>query len=59
MLHEGAPVFTKAEAELKISSDESEKKVERVFEKTLDTCPVAKLLRQAGIDIEYTLTMIE
>ena len=54
---EGASTITSASAEVKVVSSESEKKVERIFKKTLEICPVAKLIEQAGIEIKHNLTI--
>ena len=48
---EGAPTITTARAIVTVDSDESEEKLQRVLEKTMQTCPVGRLYEKAGIEI--------
>ena len=50
-----APTFTGARAVMKVDSDESQEKLERILEKTVQACPVGKLFEQAGIETETKL----
>jgi uncharacterized OsmC-like protein len=50
-----APTFTAGHALVKIDSDETQEKLERILAKTLAACPVGKLFEQAGIEISTTV----
>ena len=50
-----APTFTGGTAYVKVDSDESQEKLERILQKTVNACPVGKLFEQAGIEISTVL----
>jgi uncharacterized OsmC-like protein len=50
-----APTFTKGTAHVKIDSDETEEKLARILDKTIQACPVGRLFEQAGIKVETKL----
>lgn len=50
-----APTFTGGAAHVKVDSDETQEKLERILDKTVNACPVGKLFEQAGIEITTTL----
>ena len=52
---DSAPTFTAGTAVVTIDSDESEEKLQRILDKTLNACPVGKLFEAANIDIATTL----
>ncbi|MBD3346159.1 MAG: hypothetical protein GF401_13965 [Chitinivibrionales bacterium] len=54
---QGAPTITKAVADVTVISSEPEEKVKRIFDKTLNACPVEKLFEQAGISLEHNLVV--
>ncbi len=54
---QGAPTFTRAFAKVTVISGEPEDKIRRIFEKTLNACPVEKLFEQAGIPVEHNLSI--
>jgi putative redox protein len=41
-----------------VTSDETEAKVGRVFEKTMKTCPVGILFEKAGVEVESELNVV-
>lgn len=47
-----APTFTTSKATVKVDSEESEEKLERILSKTIEACPVGKLFEQAGIETD-------
>ncbi|MFP4112987.1 MAG: OsmC family protein [Spirochaetota bacterium] len=50
-----APTFTKGTAHVRIDSDESEEKLRRILDKTINACPVGKLFEAANVEIGTTL----
>jgi putative redox protein len=50
-----APTFTKADIKVRIDSDESQDKLERILDKTMKTCPVGRLFEQANLELPTTL----
>ena len=52
---DNAPTFTKGTAVVKVDSDETEEKLERILEKTVNACPVGKLFEAANVEITTRL----
>jgi uncharacterized OsmC-like protein len=50
-----APTFTKGTALVKVDSDETQEKLERILDKTMNACPVGKLFEAAGIEVATKL----
>ena len=56
---EGAATVTKVDVNLIIKSDAQKEKIEKCFEMTCNTCPVGVLFREAGVEVNKTLTIKE
>lgn len=52
---DSAPTFTGGSITVTVDSDESEDRLKRILDKTLQACPVGKLFEQAGIETPATL----
>jgi len=53
---DSAPTFTGGTALVKVDSDESQEKLERILEKTMNACPVGRLFEAAKVDVKTTLS---
>jgi uncharacterized OsmC-like protein len=53
---DSAPTFTGGTALVKVDSDESQEKLERILEKTMNACPVGRLFEAAKVEVKTTLT---
>ncbi|MFW6288589.1 MAG: OsmC family protein [Spirochaetota bacterium] len=51
-----APTFTGGTALVKVDSDESQEKLERILEKTMNACPVGRLFEAANVEVKTTLS---
>jgi len=51
VMPDGAPKITAARAVIKVDSDESEEKLQRVLKKTMQVCPVDRSYEKADIEI--------
>ena len=56
---EDARTVTKAEFEIIVKTGESEEKINRVWKKTRENCPVGILFEQAGVQIDYKLRSVK
>jgi len=56
---EGAHTVTKAYGEIVVKTSESEEKVDRVWKKTRENCPVGILFEQAGVQVDYKLRVVK
>jgi uncharacterized OsmC-like protein len=54
-----AKTVTKADIEIKVTTSESEDKINRVWQHTRDNCPVGQLFEGAGIPVNYNLKIIK
>ena len=52
---DSAPTFTKGSALVRVDSDETQEKLERILEKTMNACPVGRLFEAANVEIATTL----
>jgi uncharacterized OsmC-like protein len=52
---DSAPTFTASTGVVRIDSDETEEKLQRILDKTVQACPVGRLFEQAGIETALTL----
>lgn len=50
-----APTFTDGTAVVKVDSDETQEKLERILDKTMNACPVGKLFEAAHVEISTRL----
>jgi putative redox protein len=55
---DGAKTFSDVEFTVEIKTTESEEKIQKCLEMTMDSCPVGVLFRQAGVNISHTLKML-
>ncbi len=53
----GSETIEKVSFKVEVYSSESEEKLQKCLENTLNTCPVGVLFRKAGVDITYTLQL--
>ena len=56
---EDADTVTKADVEIVVKTGESEEKINRVWNKTRENCPVAILFEQAGVQVDYKLKIVK
>ena len=56
---EDARTVTKADFEIIVKTGESEEKINRVWNKTRENCPVAILFEQAGVQVDYKLKIVK
>jgi len=56
---EDARTITKADFEIIVKTGESEEKINRVWNKTRENCPVAILFEQAGVQVDYKLKIVK
>jgi len=56
---EGARTVTKADFEIIVKTGESEEKINRVWKKTRENCPVGILFEQAGVQVDYKLKIVK
>jgi len=56
---EDARTVTKADVEIIVKTGESEEKMNRVWEKTRENCPVGILFEQAGVQVSYRLRIVK
>ena len=54
---ENVKSISSVKAIVRVKSEESERKLQKVLDKTKATCPVELLFEDAGVDIETTLVM--
>jgi uncharacterized OsmC-like protein len=54
---DSAPTFTVGTAHVKVDSVETQEKLERILDKTMEACPVGKLFEAARVEIKTTLTI--
>jgi uncharacterized OsmC-like protein len=54
---DSAPTFTGGTAYVKVDSDETQEKLERILDKTMQACPVGKLFEAAKVEIKTELTI--
>ncbi|MFP4068051.1 MAG: OsmC family protein [Spirochaetaceae bacterium] len=53
------PTFTGGKGVVRVDSDESEDKLQRVLDKTIKACPVGRLFEQADVETPLTLEKAE
>jgi len=51
------PTITAARAVVTVDSEESQEKLQRTLDKTMNACPVGRLYEKAGIQIQTTLVV--
>ena len=56
---EGARTVTKADFEIIVKTGETEEKINRVWKKTRENCPVGILFEQAGVQVDYKLRIVK
>ena len=56
---EDARTVTKADFEIVVKTGESEEKINRVWKKTRENCPVGILFEQAGVQVNYKLKIVK
>jgi len=56
---EDARTITKADFEIIVKTGESEEKINRVWKKTRENCPVGILFEQAGVQVDYKLKIVK
>ena len=56
---EGARTVTKADFEIIVKTGETEEKINRVWKKTRENCPVGILFEQAGVQVNYKLRIVK
>jgi len=56
---EDARTVTKADFEIIVKTGESEEKINKVWEKTRENCPVGILFEQAGVQVDYKLKIVK
>ena len=56
---EGARTVTKADFEIIVKTGETEEKINRVWKKTRENCPVGILFEQAGVQVDYNLRIVK
>jgi putative redox protein len=56
---EGARTVTKANFEIIVKTSETEEKINRVWKKTRENCPVGILFEQAGVQVDYKLRIVK
>jgi putative redox protein len=56
---EGARTVTKADFEIIVKTSETEEKINRVWKKTRENCPVGILFEQAGVQVDYKLRIVK
>ena len=56
---EDARTVTKADFEINVKTNESEEKINRVWKKTRENCPVGILFEQAGVQVDYKLKVMK
>ena len=56
---EDARTVTKADVEIIVKTGESKEKINRVWEKTRENCPVGILFEQAGVQVNYKLQIVD
>jgi len=54
-----AKTVTKVDIEIKVTTNESEDKIKRVWQHTRNNCPVGQLFEGAGIPVNYHLKIIK
>jgi uncharacterized OsmC-like protein len=52
---DSAPTFTGGTAVVRVDSEETQEKLERILEKTMNACPVGRLFEAANVEIETKL----
>jgi len=56
---EDARTVTKADFEIIVKTGESEEKINNVWKKTRENCPVGILFEQAGVQVDYKLKIVK
>jgi hypothetical protein len=54
-----AKTVTKVDIEIEVTTNESEDKINRVWQHTRDNCPVGQLFEGAGVPVNYNLKIIK
>jgi uncharacterized OsmC-like protein len=54
-LDKGDTTVDSVEATVRVDSDASRERLERILDKTMTACPVGRLFEQAGVDMDATL----
>jgi hypothetical protein len=54
-----AKTVAKADPEIRVITNESEDKINRVWQHTRDNCPVGQLFEGVGIPVNYNLKIIK
>jgi len=52
---ENVPTFSSIKIEVRVKSEQNEKKLQKILSKTMKTCPVGLLFEAAGVNIESVL----
>jgi len=56
---EDARTVTKADFEIIVKTGESKEKINKVWKKTRENCPVGILFEQAGVQVDYKLRIVK